>query len=387
MPVSALEPVNAQAAAEMLADAAAERHTVVVEGSGTKITVVDRAKTQAMSTRLLTTGLAHYAGDLVATVPAGITLRDANCALARERQWIPLDPRFPDSATIGGIVATNDSGPRRHQHGAPRDMILGVEVALPSGRVAHAGGRVVKNVAGYDLARLLCGSHGSLSLITSATFKLAPVPPASRTVVARFERLQDAAIAALALSTSPVTPSAVDLLAPAPRLLVRFETTVGSAEQMAASTALQLRAAATDTAVVDGDDEASAWREHVDVESGTDGLLISIAILPTHTSAAIDDVEMLAKRLGVSWSLTGRAALGVLRVRTVGELAAQLQFAVALRTAVTTRGGHLQLLSGPESVLLSADRFGPVGSAAAIGFAVKQQFDPLGVLPYPWTRG
>ena len=90
-------------------------------------------------------------------------------------------PARADRATIGGIVATNDSGPRRHRYGTPRDLIIGIEMALADGRVAKAGGRVVKNVAGYDLSRLLCGSFGSLAVITSATFKLSPLPPASRT--------------------------------------------------------------------------------------------------------------------------------------------------------------------------------------------------------------
>src|SRR5258708_31867137 len=95
-----------------------------------------------------------------------------------------MPPMVPRShrATIGGIVATNDSGPRRHRYGTPRDLIIGVEMALVDGRTAKAGGKVVKNVAGYDLARLLCGSFGSLAVITAATFKLSPAPPASRTV-------------------------------------------------------------------------------------------------------------------------------------------------------------------------------------------------------------
>src|SRR5918911_1195460 len=99
----------------------------------------------------------------------------ATAALGPGRQWLPLDPPHADRATIGGIVAANDSGPRRQHYGAPRDLIIGVEVALTDGRVARAGGRVVKNVAGYDLSRLLCGSFGSLGGITSATFKLIPL--------------------------------------------------------------------------------------------------------------------------------------------------------------------------------------------------------------------
>ena len=136
-----------------------------------------------LSTARLSGPIDHCAGDLTVTAPAGARLAAVNRLLAAERQWLALDPLASDRATIGGIVATSDSGPRRQRHGTPKDLIIGVEMALADGRLAKAGGRVVKNVAGYDLARLLCGSFGCLAVITSATFKLAPLAPASRTVV------------------------------------------------------------------------------------------------------------------------------------------------------------------------------------------------------------
>src|SRR6185295_11544977 len=147
-----------------------------------------------------------------AILPAGASLAHVNEVLGREGQWLPLDPPLSDRATIGGIVATNDSGPRRHRYGTARDLIIGIEMALVDGRTAKAGGRVVKNVAGYDLSRLLCGSFGTLALIVSATFKLAPL-----------------------LAAAPLTPSAVELDSPPARMLIRFETTPGAAEQQAAA--------------------------------------------------------------------------------------------------------------------------------------------------------
>ena len=97
-------------------------------------------------------------------------------------QWLPLDPPFADAATIGGILATNDSGPLRHRYGTPRDLIIGVQLATTDGVLAKAGGQVVKNVAGYDLSKLVAGSFGSLAAIVSATFKLSPLPAASKTM-------------------------------------------------------------------------------------------------------------------------------------------------------------------------------------------------------------
>src|SRR5204863_193326 len=113
----------------------------------------------------------------------GAALADVNRALAPHRQWLPLDPPFAERATIGGILATNDSGPLRHRYGTPRDVVIGVQLATTDGVLSKAGGRVVKNVAGYDLSKLVCGSFGSLAAIVSATFKLAPRAAASKTVV------------------------------------------------------------------------------------------------------------------------------------------------------------------------------------------------------------
>ena len=136
-----------------------------------------------LSTAKLNAVLAHRHGDLTATVQAGASLAGVNRALADRGQWIPLDPPWADRATIGGLIATNDSGPRRHRYGAPRDLIIGIDFVRADGVAAKAGGIVVKNVAGYDIARLLTGSFGSLAVIVGATFKLFPLPPASRTVV------------------------------------------------------------------------------------------------------------------------------------------------------------------------------------------------------------
>ena len=134
MPVQAHEPL--EEAAALLASAAATGAPLVIHGNRTKLQP-PLTTAGTLSTRRLVSGLAHYAGDLVATAPAGSTLHDVNAVLAAERPWIPNDPPFADAATIGGIVSTNDSGPRRHRYGSPRDLIIGIEVALARGTVAR----------------------------------------------------------------------------------------------------------------------------------------------------------------------------------------------------------------------------------------------------------
>lgn len=383
MAATTLEPMDAESAAALLADASARGTRVRVRGAGS-VPRPAHANTLCLSTRQLTHGLIHFAGDLVATVPAGLTLRELNAALAAERQWLPLDPPHAETATIGGIVATNASGPLRHRYGAPRDLVIGIEVALTSGRVAHAGGRVVKNVAGYDLSRLFCGSHGSLGLITHVTFKLAPIAPASRTVVAHVRSLAQAATLAAELgANAALTPSTIELLAPDARLLVRYDSTERSGALMASATAALLAPHSTDVTVVDGSAHEALWAAHQATESAPDGLVSSMSTLPTHTGPALDTASRLAAEHGLTWQASGRLALGAVRVRTTGSPASQRAFASALRAALASTGGHVQY-GGDLAGLDEMDGHGSLGATAQVAYAVKQQFDPAGILPYPW---
>jgi glycolate oxidase FAD binding subunit len=161
--------------------------------------------------------LEHETGDLTCTVEAGIRLSALNAALGRSGQRLTLDP--PGDPTVGALLATNASGPLRHRFGAPRDLVLGVTLVLANGTVASAGGKVVKNVAGYDLARLVCGSLGRLAFIARASFRLHPVPRASRTLVVETD---GAAGAVERLLRSQLQPSALDVLHPG-RIAILFE--------------------------------------------------------------------------------------------------------------------------------------------------------------------
>jgi glycolate oxidase FAD binding subunit len=166
--------------------------------------------------------LEHDPGDLTCTVEAGIRLSELRAVLAAAGQRLSLDP--PGDPTIGALLARNVSGPLRHRFGAPRDLVLGVTVVLADGTVANAGGKVVKNVAGYDLARLVCGSEGRLAFVVRASFRLHPLPKAARTLLVETE---DTGLAASALVVSrllgsQLQPSALDILHPG-RVVVLFE--------------------------------------------------------------------------------------------------------------------------------------------------------------------
>ena len=181
----------------------------------------------------LTTGdldriLEHETGDLTCTVESGLRLSALNAVLGQSGQRLSLDP--PGDPTVGALLADNLSGPLRHRFGAPRDLVLGVTLVLADGTVASSGGKVVKNVAGYDLARLVCGSRGRLALIVRASFRLHPLPKAARTLVVETE---DAATSVARLLRSQLQPSALDVLHPG-RIAVLFE---GSERAVAAQLA------------------------------------------------------------------------------------------------------------------------------------------------------
>jgi glycolate dehydrogenase FAD-binding subunit len=195
------EPLAIAQASELLAQATREGRRVSIERAGGDLVV---------STRYLNRLLEHEAGDLTATVEAGIRLSALDERLAEHGQMLALDP--PGDPTIGAAVAGDLFGPRAYRYGRARDLVLGVTVVLADGTVANAGGKVVKNVAGYDLAKLFCGSHGRLGLIARVSLRLHPRPEATRTLVIPVSAPDDVQALVRTLLHSPLVPSAVDVV-------------------------------------------------------------------------------------------------------------------------------------------------------------------------------
>ena len=388
-----IEPGDAAGIAAKLKWANGQGLALTVRGAGTKQSWADSDShaDAVLSTLGLNAPVDHVAGDLVATVPAGASLDAVNDVLRRERQWLPLDPGGSRLATIGGIVATNDSGPRRHRYGTPRDLIIGIEIALADGRIARAGGRVVKNVAGYDLSKLLCGSLGSLAVITSATFKLSPLPQASSTLVASTGDARRIGTLALALSASPLTPSTIELQSPPHRLLIRFETSPRATELQIAAAASLCAGQGIATEILTGQAEADAWRAHEQHVSSGSGTVVKLAVLPTDVGemAAFAEAEALGHRL--QFAAIGRAALGIILMRLDGDPSAQATVIAALRREAASRGGSAVLQSAPHDIRARVGTWGPAGtSAGPIMRAVKARFDPRGLLNRgrePWESG
>jgi glycolate oxidase FAD binding subunit len=377
--VRTIEPDTLEAAAAALAEAAGGREPIVLRGGGTKPWAPASASDSiVLSTRLLNRVVAHRHGDLTATVEAGAVLADINRTVAQHGQWIPLDPPWSDRATIGGIVAANDSGPRRHRYGAPRDLIIGVEIARADGIRARAGGIVVKNVAGYDLGRLMTGSFGSLGLILTATFKLYPVPPESRTIAIDLPSTAAAGALVQSLTSSQLTPTAIEIQSPPLRLLVRFESTAASVEQQCAQVAALASAARLRAMTFAGSDEAREWSEHGERPWRRNGAVVKATLLPSALPRVLDAIAETAH--GADSEVIGRAGMGVLLIRFDGDTAQQASAIEFLRKILPPPAGSVVVLRGSPDLLSRVGRWGPIGGALRVMQAMKREFDPNGVL-------
>src|SRR3954447_25070873 len=197
-------------------------------GGGTKLGWSGPAPEGAvdLETSGLDSILEHNVGDFTAVLEAGVRLADAQAAFAAEGQMLALDPPLgaSDGATVGGVVATADSGPLRHRYGAVRDLVVGITVVLSDGTVARAGGKVIKNVAGYDLAKLFTGSYGTLGYIASVSVRLHPEPPVTATAHGGSDDPDRLAAAAIALGRRPLESDCLDVAWAdgSGRLLVRY---------------------------------------------------------------------------------------------------------------------------------------------------------------------
>src|SRR5215469_2865042 len=204
-------PASTDEASALLRAAAGLGLVVVPRGSGRRLNWANPPAScdLLVDTRRLDQVLEHAAGDQVLRVQAGVMLDDLAKAVATAGQRLALDP--PAGGSVGGVLATSAAGPLRYRYGAPRDLLIGITIVRADGTVARSGGKVVKNVAGYDLGKLFAGSYGTLGLITEATFRLHPLPEQSAWLTLEAADPDSAAHAARVIADSPLAPSAVEL--------------------------------------------------------------------------------------------------------------------------------------------------------------------------------
>jgi glycolate oxidase FAD binding subunit len=307
-----------QAAAAVRTLAAAGRG-LRARGGGTKLGWGRRPdrETAEIDTRGLNRIVEHNAGDFTAVLDAGVKLSDAQAAFARTGQVLSLDPPLGESeaATIGGILAANDSGPARHRYGSMRDLVIGITVVLSDGTIAKSGGKVIKNVAGYDLAKLFTGSFGTLGLIGQIAVRLHPLASRTATVVASTSSVERISALVIALARLPLEADCFDVLWTngSGKLLIRF---AGAAAEPRAQVAAK-RIAGMDSIEILTDDEA-IWARQRSLQRGA--LVVKVSGRPTdlpkvlHATDAAGGTVVSRAALGLSWiSLPASADAGTIR--------------------------------------------------------------------------
>jgi glycolate oxidase FAD binding subunit len=353
-------PISIDETSAVLAGAAASGRTVAVRGSG--LGWVRPEADLIVGTAKLDQVTEHVAGDLVARVQAGATMGHVGQVLARHGQRLSVD--LPPEITVGGMVATGTAGPLRFRYGSPRDLLIGITVVRPDGVVARSGGKVVKNVAGYDLGKLFAGSHGTLGLIAEATFRLHPLPPAVTYLTASFSSPAAAAQAVVAAANSQLQPSAVELHWPAGGSLtvgVLFEGTESGVAERARLLA-GLLAGLLGWAGAAGDLTSSA--EPPAWWGGLPGPATRPLVRTTFWLSRLAGVLDVIAGSRVRCSAGGSAGAGVLYVSA--EDGSDLSVVTGAVHALLGNRGSARVLTEP---------WAPTGPLAR---AVKDQFDPTG---------
>jgi glycolate oxidase FAD binding subunit len=406
-PEAAVFPGSLEEVAAVVGLAAEARWPLTPWGGGTAVSVGMPAARAGLvlGLRRLSRVLEHEPGDLTATVEAGLTIDALQAALRGRGQWLSLDPPDASRATVGGVLATSASGPRRHLYGTARDLLIGVTVVTADGAVVKGGGKVVKNVAGYDLPKLFIGSYGTLGIIIGATVKLRPVPDHEQLVAVRFDRLKDAGVAARSVMASDLIPNALELLdasaaaaagaagttdagagaVPAAALVVGFD---GLREQVDWQCAELARLAAT----CGGRDAQplgpETWpRLGAAARSAFPAVAAAMvfAVTPSQVAETMEQGAGMAKSRGLQSAWAAHAGVGVVRAAIASDAARGEPAAIAAvltewREMARGGGGHATLEWAPLALKSQVPVWDDPGAAGRIMERIKAQLDPHNIL-------
>ncbi|MYE31489.1 MAG: FAD-binding oxidoreductase [Chloroflexi bacterium] len=384
-PQIAQQPRTREELAGLLAAATEGGLAVVPQGSRTALDLgrpIDRYDV-ALDMRGLDGIVDYEPADMTVQVEAGMTLRALRAHLAEHGQYLPADPPPGDDVTIGGLLATARPGAWRGHMPAARDLVIGMEVALADGSLVRSGGRVVKNVSGYDLHRLHTGALGTLGVIVEASFKLVPLPPATRSFAVRRPSVRDAARLAIELRDAALPTRALSVVAPeaAARLGLPDDAHVllelaGYESALEAATSRVRDVTERSGGGLD-DAPPGAWDLLRDLAGSPDGVVLRLGVPATRIAATIEAARGLR---GTAW---GHVAAGSVVIHAP---AIDVTSVRVLRRNVEAEGGFLVVDSGPPALRAVID---PLGTATRdlVG-ALKRQFDPTGTLsPGRWEVG
>ncbi len=398
-PEAILYPHSVEALTEAMRFAHRQGIAVIPMGSGSKLHWGGLVETApwVICTRHLDRLVEHAVGDLTVTVEAGAKLRDIEEILAKSQQFLAIDPTYADDATIGGIVATGDMGSWRQRYNSIRDRLIGISFIRHDGELVKAGGRVVKNVAGFDLMKLLTASYGTLGVITQLTFRLYPIPDTSQTLILTGEPAPIGE-AVMAIRRSSVVPTALDLLSGGLvhelglgngkngdrlALAIRLQNVAPSVQQQGDRLRELAETLTLEMKPLNDDAEREFWRRSQSrLEQGTSGdrLLLKWGVRPTAMITTLAALDSLLTQIKVPaetqpaiarfYAGSGLGHLNLPRSRVTSHLLGQL------RRHCQANGGFLTVLEAPQSLKRQCDPWGYTGNAQRAMEQIKQKFDP-----------
>jgi glycolate oxidase FAD binding subunit len=404
-PQAVVSPSSVREIQDILAFATEHQLSIIPVGAGTKLGIgnppekVDLVLLMEQFSEVLE----YEPADLSVTVQAGVRLSELQGTLAEEGQYLPLDPPYAADTTLGGLVAANASGPSRLRYGTARNRVLGMKVVQPSGAVVNSGGKVVKNVAGYDLKKLYIGSFGTLGIITELTFNLYPLPELERTLLLRFKTVGDAAEVALKIANSQLSPVFLNLFTDG-----ALSTAVSGI--MLSGTIIALG--------IDGHPETVAWQinqvqsiakegdaigvevladtDHADLRSSmcafpevgrsSQDVVCKANLRMTDVEGFVNTTLETLNTVHVPVQMMGLMGNGVVYIaisegsEDTDTLQSIAKGIVELREYAIGVGGSLIIESAPLGLKRQVDVWGPVGNSTGLMKTIKARLDPVGLL-------
>jgi len=382
-----ISPHNEIALGEILQYAHQHNYSLLSCGKGSKLNwggLLKKPVEIVVSTQHLNRIIEYAAEDLTVTVEAGVKLADLQQTLQQTNQFLPLDPSYGDMATIGGIVATAEGGSWRQRYGGVRDLLLGITFVRADGAIAKAGGRVVKNVAGYDLMKLFTGSYGTLGIISQVTLRVYPIPEASLTILLTGEA-NNLNKAQQIILNSGLTPTVIDLISPGvvkqlditsnPGLLLRLQTIPESIKVQAQQLEKIAQEFNLSYQTYQDEIEKNLWQLLKKISESPDLITCKIGIIRHRAQEFLAEYTQITNREEIAIIYTG-SGLGKL-VFTAEDARAKIN---KLRLLCQNKQGFLTILTAPNTIKQSTEIWGYTGNGLLIMEKLKKQFDPNSLL-------
>lgn len=385
VPIYLVFPQTIDLVAKIVEQASQQQWRILICGNGSKLTWGGLGKDiqLVIGTQKCDRLIEHAVGDLTVTAEAGMKLVDLQAQLRSHNQFLPIDPSY-DDATLGGIVATADTGSRRQRYGGVRDLLLGLSFVRADGEIAKAGGRVVKNVAGYDLMKLFTGAYGTLGIITQLTFRTYPLIATSQTLLLTGEAN---AIARLTqtIRSSSLTPTAMDLLSASVLdrlnlgtsigLIIRWQTIPESIEQQIQEVKILAKELNLDTYSYQDRAEIELWQmaEVTSIQKHETSAICKIGIVPNAAVNFLQLKQVIDRNIAVR--VHASSGIGQLQLENVDN-----QIISDLRSYCQQHYGFLTVLDAPKAFKQQVDLWGYSGNALKTMQAIKSQFDPQNIL-------